>query len=79
MVVAAAAVAAAAPRASRDRYVPGVLCTPGITAVAAAPGVVITVMPRVGPTSPMHGLPYALHEMKKRSSTGEVVLRDSLR
>ena len=31
---------------------PGVRRTPGITAVAAAPGAAFTVMPRVGPTSP---------------------------
>ena len=40
------------PRASHNRYAPGVLRTPGITAAAAAPGAAITVMPRVGPTSP---------------------------
>eukprot|EP00966_Prymnesium_polylepis_P268785 6209381-Prymnesium_polylepis.1 len=41
-----------APRASPPRGRPGVLRTPGITAAAAAPGVAITVMPRVGPTPP---------------------------
>ena len=43
----------ATPRASRGRDRPGVCPTPGITAVAAAPGAAIKVMPRVGPTSPL--------------------------
>ena len=40
------------PGPSRSRSQPGVRRTPGITAAAAAPGAVFTVMPRVGPTSP---------------------------
>ena len=42
----------ASPRASRPAGRPGVGHTPGITAAAAAPGAVIKVMPRVGPTPP---------------------------
>ena len=59
------------PRASRPRGWPGVRCTPGITAAAEAPGVVITVMPRVGPTCMARGLPYTLHKMGRRQRTSE--------